>query len=382
MKSIGEHLKAARDEKGFSFDQVVHDTNISKEYINALETDNFDLFPAEAYLIGFLRNYSEYLGLDPSKMVGIYKNFKISEEPVPMDLLFGKKISEKKEKEENKDKPSKRFMWWILPVSAIIVIAAIASFLFIPALKNIRTTTDDDISVTNQSEPEPQGAREFFLTEETLDIKVFNGDKINVSTGSKLASFSVQISENEKSLIYLDMENQLRKMNLQKDDAQVIRIDKNSGVYFDIKEVSAASVTLIAQKVATDKPVEAGDLSEETRKTGLATSFERISEKIVITTEVYPQAFTIDIFFRGDGLFCYKNDEQQRIEKYFEAGDRLRIEVNRTVVMWVSNAGIVDIKISGKEVVMGKNGQVVVRAAKWIKNNETGKYELILVPVD
>ena len=171
-------------------------------------------------------------------------------------------------------------------------------------------------------------------------------------------------------------------MNFQKTDAQVIRIDKNSGVYFDIKEVSATSVTLIAQKVATDKPVEVGDLSKETREASLATSFERISEKIVITTEVYPQAFTIDVFFRGDGLFCYKNDEQQRIEKYFEAGDRLRMEVNRTVVMWVSNAGIIDMKISGKEVVMGKNGQVVVRAAKWIKNNETGKYELILVPVD
>ena len=75
MKSIGEHLKTAREEKGFSFDQVVHDTNISREYIHALEEDNFDFFPAEAYLIGFLRNYSEYLGLDPSKMVGIYKNF-------------------------------------------------------------------------------------------------------------------------------------------------------------------------------------------------------------------------------------------------------------------------------------------------------------------
>jgi cytoskeleton protein RodZ len=63
MQSLGEILSSARNEKGYSVDQVAHDTNISKNYLQYLENEEFDQFPAEAYLIGFLRNYSDYLGL-------------------------------------------------------------------------------------------------------------------------------------------------------------------------------------------------------------------------------------------------------------------------------------------------------------------------------
>ena len=79
-------------------------------------------------------------------------------------------------------------------------------------------------------------------------------------------------------------------------------------------------------------------------------------------------------------MFRYRNDDQPGIERFYQAGERLKIEVNRTAILWVSNAGIVDMKISGSEVKIGDNGQVVVHSVRWIKNNETGKYELIILP--
>ena len=63
MKSIGETLREAREQKGATVKQISQDINISKEYLSALEEETFDIFPAETYLLGFLRNYSEYLGL-------------------------------------------------------------------------------------------------------------------------------------------------------------------------------------------------------------------------------------------------------------------------------------------------------------------------------
>ena len=39
------------------------------EYIEALECENVTIFPGELYLVGFLRNYSEYLGLDAKYMI-------------------------------------------------------------------------------------------------------------------------------------------------------------------------------------------------------------------------------------------------------------------------------------------------------------------------
>ena len=89
MKSLGDTLKSAREERGVSMDQAVHETNISRNYLEALEGENFEEFPAEAYLIGFLRNYADFLGLEQDKVVGQFRNYKLSEEPTPIDQLVG-----------------------------------------------------------------------------------------------------------------------------------------------------------------------------------------------------------------------------------------------------------------------------------------------------
>lgn len=89
MKSIGETLKEAREAKGTTIQQISLDLNISKEYLVALEEEKFDIFPAETYLLGFLRNYSDYLGLDVDKNISLYRNYKISEEPAPLEELVG-----------------------------------------------------------------------------------------------------------------------------------------------------------------------------------------------------------------------------------------------------------------------------------------------------
>ena len=375
MKSIGEHLRTAREEKGYSFDQVVHDTNISREYIHALEEDNFDFFPAEAYLIGFLRNYSEYLELDPSKMVGIYKIFKISEEPVPMDLLLGKKkaaaVKKEKEEENREHRPVAK---WLIPLIVFIVILGGAAVFFLPAqLKSERSGTEVEGKkevVQNDVRHDP---REFFLTDETLDIEVSDGDMVKVSTGSNLLTFLVNLSDDKQVISYTDPSGELRELLLEKEGEQLVLISDQVGVYFFVKDVSPRKAVLVAQKVAVDET----DNNTPSVETTVANS---VPDKVILMTETYPKAYTIDALFRGDCLFRYDTDRQGRIERFYQGGERLKIDVNRNLLIWASNAGSVDLKISGKEISIGENGQVVVRSVKWVKNNETGKYDLVSLP--
>ena len=58
MDSIGEKLRFTREAKKLTIKDVVKETNISPTYIEALEEEDFDRFPSETYLIGFLRAYS------------------------------------------------------------------------------------------------------------------------------------------------------------------------------------------------------------------------------------------------------------------------------------------------------------------------------------
>jgi cytoskeletal protein RodZ len=63
-KTIGELLRAAREEKKLTVEQVNKETRISVQTIRSLERDDFGAFPSETYLKGFLRNYADFLGLD------------------------------------------------------------------------------------------------------------------------------------------------------------------------------------------------------------------------------------------------------------------------------------------------------------------------------
>ena len=61
--------------------KAAQDLNIRTRYLEALETEKFDCFPADVYTKGFIRNYADYLGLDADTMVMKYiLNFKEEEE--------------------------------------------------------------------------------------------------------------------------------------------------------------------------------------------------------------------------------------------------------------------------------------------------------------
>ncbi len=88
MESIGEKLRLARERNNLTIDQVARETHVAKRFLKALEDEDFSVFPGETYALGFLRNYAEYLSLDPEELVAVYRNIKIQEQPLPMNELL------------------------------------------------------------------------------------------------------------------------------------------------------------------------------------------------------------------------------------------------------------------------------------------------------
>lgn len=72
-RTLGSVLKAARTKLEVTIDLAEKETRIAGKYLVALEEGNFAALPAEAYNIGFVRTYAEYLKLDPYKVVGLYR---------------------------------------------------------------------------------------------------------------------------------------------------------------------------------------------------------------------------------------------------------------------------------------------------------------------
>lgn len=72
MSELGERLRAAREERELTVEQVAEATRIPLNYLYALEEESFDVFTSDLHARGFLRNYASFLGLDPEETVDLY----------------------------------------------------------------------------------------------------------------------------------------------------------------------------------------------------------------------------------------------------------------------------------------------------------------------
>ncbi len=70
---IGEILKTEREKRELSVYDIEEGTRIRAKYILALEEEDYDEIPGEAYIVGFLRNYALFLETDPEPLIQQYR---------------------------------------------------------------------------------------------------------------------------------------------------------------------------------------------------------------------------------------------------------------------------------------------------------------------
>jgi cytoskeletal protein RodZ len=71
--SIGEMLKDARETQRLSLQQAAQVTRIKRDFLQALENDDFAALPGTTYTKGFLRNYGRFLNLDVEMLLNRYR---------------------------------------------------------------------------------------------------------------------------------------------------------------------------------------------------------------------------------------------------------------------------------------------------------------------
>ena len=64
LPSVGERLRAAREEKGFSLEDIAAETRIPRRHLESVENADWERLPAPTYTIGFAKSYAGAVGLD------------------------------------------------------------------------------------------------------------------------------------------------------------------------------------------------------------------------------------------------------------------------------------------------------------------------------
>ena len=377
MISIGEQLKAARERMGLDLDRVCDDTNIAKRFLAALEDENFSVFPGDPYVIGFIRNYAEYLGLEPRELVNAFKNIRIQEQPVPVESLI----------------PKRGTSPWIFVGGGFAAVLLVG--LLVLALVRRGSPAGD-----SSGESVARTPREYSLDKPTLEKRFYEGDTILVPFREQkyrllIAGITDRVAVESPVGRALFMLGEKGTLDLDKDTIPELQIFVNDFQKGDPAKGAlitfAAEGELAAALAAPGIPAPAPSAEPTTVSVAAnppAAAPEPPLSAALKTTVLFdkvssPFPIVVTAVFRNYCMFRYEVDRREREERYYHKGDQITINVTNTVKIWTSNAAAskATVQATGGRSVdldLGGQGEVAVKQIRWIQA-EAGGWNLVLV---
>jgi cytoskeleton protein RodZ len=91
LGTFGQALRDAREDLGVSLADAERETRISRRYLEALETEDAAAMPPAVYARGFIKTYSQFLGLNPDAMLDAYGPRQVLDDrvqirPIPAEI--------------------------------------------------------------------------------------------------------------------------------------------------------------------------------------------------------------------------------------------------------------------------------------------------------
>jgi cytoskeletal protein RodZ len=366
VESLGEKLRTAREDKGYSYDQASRETNIAARYLEALEKEDFAKFPGEPYLLGFLRNYGDYLGLDAQELLNLYRALKIQEQPVPVEQLL-------------RGSPQTPKIIRIIVILALALGAAGTGVYFIinAPRKEVSQTVEVRAPIT------------LTMDGPFLERRLYQGDMVLIPMeNSQLKLTLAHLGETVtittpagQEILDLGMEVMV---DLNMDGTGDLRI-----TVADFVKNDSASGAVVRFDLENLPPAYDAGPDAASGDPAVSPGAQALSSAPVYFTSVNPYPFTLQAAFQGYCMFRWQilgeRDRPGRNEQYFQRGEDLNVQAQNGIRLWLSNAASVKLQLIGGgrdvPVELGGPGEVAVADIRWVRDEE-GRYRLVLLSLD
>ena len=361
MESYGEQLRRAREAKGIDYETISNETTISAQYLIGLEQEDSSAFPGEPYMLGFLRNYAEYLGLNSESLLGLYRAKKLQEAPVPEGLIVH-------------EKPA--YFWPLVAGGAAVFLAAVIVCICI-FVNHKKAENGADVIVDKNS-----SKKTYELTDKAFSSRVYVGDQfvyhaaqgdIILTVSDTHSTFGLQCPV---GTVYTEL-------------AEEAELDVDGDAVTDlivyVSDVSVSEENRGAEVRLLRRT--GGNYASSVSHDDIPFATEIVSnhKQIVIFEDNRAYPFTLNGSFRGPCVFRYKVDRHDPVESYFTSGEVVTMTANNGIRLWMSNCNTIKFSIiadsKSYDLEIGKAGQVLVEDIKWIKDTD-GKYKLVVIELD
>lgn len=118
-KTVGARLKSARKKKKLTLETAEESTKVRAKYLQAIENDDWREFPSRIYVLGFVRRYADFLGLDSEKILQEFK------------AEFGRAWNDLRGKSATKKFAQNFVITPKLIIATIVIIAVLAVILYV-----------------------------------------------------------------------------------------------------------------------------------------------------------------------------------------------------------------------------------------------------------
>lgn len=241
MDEIGQKLRTARIEKGYTLDDLQQITKIQKRYLIAIEEGNFDALPGDFYVRAFIKQFADTVGLDSEALLTQFQ------QDIP-DTQPQEYVEQSVENQSRKSRAAvstpankvRRYMPQIILVAIVVVIFAIVYGVTIAnSHKSKPAIPNDSSSVTVSSQSKTKKASSKSSAKKSSST---SSSKASSSTSSGKSSSSSSSSSSKKKSTKKTTKKDANKLNV------TVGADANSTQAVTVKNwpTTANTVTLAA----------------------------------------------------------------------------------------------------------------------------------------
>lgn len=364
MESIGEKLKQTRESKKLSFKDVSLETNLAPTFIEALEFEDFDKFPSETYILGFLKTYSEFLKLDSEEMIQLYKGYKIGESATPIEELTRPTVSPFIMNLRSNFEQYKNYFYFggITLVSLLLIWGIWKISSSGPDIDESDSVVQIKKEYEDSQNSSIKNIKSLQLANDKGFTLVYKGEAVQFLVENKEVVFLMKdVADNKVTLSFL---NEEKEMTLELDQQTSVTLkDCPREILLTLKGLTESRAKImigLGQTLAAEikpeevnsgvKPVLEGDNTKVIAQSNK-------SLKIVFEVKFVQKSF-IEIYLDGN--------RKQR--GFMPAGTVERWEASENIQVKIGNAGGIKATINGKEYVFGRAGQVANKTITWKKD--------------
>jgi cytoskeletal protein RodZ len=152
MSDLGALLRKAREQKGYSLDDVQEATKIRKRYLEAIETGDYKVLPGSFYVRAFVKTYAETVGLDAEEVLRLYQK-ELPQPPSAEQVPKEPMIRPSRRSVHHSDRWGKvivSVLMWAFPVLIGVVI-----YVYVVQHSGDKPNTPEPTSIASQNETSP-----------------------------------------------------------------------------------------------------------------------------------------------------------------------------------------------------------------------------------